>query len=181
MLCFLDLETTGLDPCFDRILEVGMILTDWQLNEVDRHGVLLRCDPDKLASMEPAVRVMHKGLLDDIEQRGVHPREAYAGCMDFLAKHCPKGAVPAAGFTPGFDRGFLAVHCWPMHTWLNHRSLDVSTLKMLREHLRPDVPEPPKGGKAHRALPDCEEAIKALRHFYSHWLTPVRSGVESPP
>ena len=34
---FYDLETTGLNPCFDQVLQFAAIRTDLSLNEIERH------------------------------------------------------------------------------------------------------------------------------------------------
>lgn len=33
-ILWMDLEMTGLDPIEDRILEVGVVVTDWDFNEI---------------------------------------------------------------------------------------------------------------------------------------------------
>ena len=37
---FYDLETTGLNPCFDQVLQFAAIRTDLSLNEIERHEIL---------------------------------------------------------------------------------------------------------------------------------------------
>lgn len=43
---FYDIETTGLNPCFDQVLQFAAIRTDLELNELERHefNVKLNCD-----------------------------------------------------------------------------------------------------------------------------------------
>lgn len=43
---FYDIETTGLNPCFDQVLQFAAIRTDLELNELERHeiSVTLNCD-----------------------------------------------------------------------------------------------------------------------------------------
>jgi oligoribonuclease len=47
--------------------------------------------------------------------------------------------------------------------------LDVSTLKILMQRWRPDLPEASKQG-AHQALEDIRESIEELRHYRMHFL-----------
>lgn len=164
LICWLDLETTGIDPCADRILEVGMILTDFDLNEVAEFSRVIKPVDLDLARMSPIVSAMHNanGLLQDVHARGVGTREAHADAVEWLAQHTEKGSAPSAGFSVGFDRSFLAVHCWALHEYLSHRSIDCSTLKILKRAWRPGIAEP-QGRGSHRVLDDCREAMTFLR------------------
>ena len=39
---FYDIESTGLNPCFDQILQFAAIRTDQALNEIDRHEIRIK-------------------------------------------------------------------------------------------------------------------------------------------
>lgn len=171
LICWLDLETTGLDPVACRILEIGMILTDYDLNEVDYFHRVVACEPGRLERMEPTVQIMHRtsGLLNDVMD-GEALRDVHADAMDWLARFVPPKSTVSAGFTVGFDRSFLAVHMAQLHQYMSHRMIDVSTIKTLKRHWRPDLAEPPAGAKAHRSLADCREAMAYLKHMREAWL-----------
>ncbi|HWT40196.1 MAG TPA: exonuclease domain-containing protein, partial [Dongiaceae bacterium] len=44
-LLWVDLEMTGLDPMEDRILEIGAIITDWNLKEVATYEAAIKVGP----------------------------------------------------------------------------------------------------------------------------------------
>lgn len=52
---FYDIETTGLNPCFDQILQFAAIRTDSQLNELERHEFMIRLNPDVIMSPESLI------------------------------------------------------------------------------------------------------------------------------
>ena len=68
----------------------------------------------------------------------------------------------------------MARHMPELESFFHYRNLDVSTLKILMQRWRPDLPEALKQG-AHQALEDIRESIEELRHYRAHFLR-----VESP-
>jgi oligoribonuclease len=67
------------------------------------------------------------------------------------------------------DRRFMARHMPALEKFFHYRNLDVSTLKILMQRWRPDLPEASKQG-AHQALEDIRESIEELRHYRMHFL-----------
>lgn len=69
-LIWLDLETTGLDPKKERILEVGVRITNEQLNVLASFSEVLSCPREVLLDMDPFVWGMHtkNGLLPEVLQ-----------------------------------------------------------------------------------------------------------------
>ena len=47
---FYDIETTGINPCFDQIVQFAAIKTDTELNEVDRFEIELKLMRDVVPS-----------------------------------------------------------------------------------------------------------------------------------
>ena len=63
----------------------------------------------------------------------------------------------------------MARHMPALEKYFHYRNLDVSTLKILAQRWRPDLPDLPKQG-AHQALTDIRESIEELRHYRTHFL-----------
>lgn len=55
---FYDIETTGLNKCFDQALQFAAIRTDEQLNELERHEINIRLNPDVIPS--PYALITHR-------------------------------------------------------------------------------------------------------------------------
>src|SRR3989338_8344857 len=47
---FYDIETTGLNKCFDQILQFAAVRTDLHLKELSRHEIQIRLNPDVISS-----------------------------------------------------------------------------------------------------------------------------------
>ncbi len=63
---FYDIETTGLNKCFDQILQFAAIRTDQDLNEVERHEMQVRLNTDVIP--HPAAIITHRINLDTMRQ-----------------------------------------------------------------------------------------------------------------
>jgi len=173
---FCDLETTGLD------LEFAWILYDIkEETELDSFRCVLFGSEAKFLPMPKVVQEMHtkSGLFADCDEAGENETvwEASAAELATLeALHSfdiGRGDLIMAGFTPHFDRNFLAREM----TYLHYRHLDVSTLRTLEKAWLGE--NQPKVDR-HRAMPDCEEAIAELLRFKRMWPghagnTPARS------
>jgi oligoribonuclease len=163
---WLDLEMTGLDPATDRILEVGAIITDWQMNEIASLETVVAQDDTVIASMTPFVRNMHShnGLLDKMAD-GVPEVVAERLVVELVQKHCDTShMVVLAGNSIHIDRGFIR-QWWPrLEQLLHYRMLDVTSWKLVME---------PRGivykkQEKHRALDDVRESMTELQFYTSH-------------
>lgn len=54
---FYDIETTGLNKCFDQVLQFAAIRTDTELNELKQHDILIKLNPDIIPS--PTAIITH--------------------------------------------------------------------------------------------------------------------------
>lgn len=170
-ILFFDIETSGFDATRDRILEVGAVLVDAELDEIARWRTLIGRPP-----VEQLVGTvdMHResGLLGELEE--VESREDYEVLVAhaersilewlILEHEVPERQLEIAGYSIHFDRGFVRAQMPRLDSWLSHRMIDVSTLRGLDRRWR-EQPEAEAQKVAHRAWPDCEHAIAALRLY----------------
>lgn len=70
---FYDIETTGLNKCFDQILQFAAIRTDLELNELDRYNILIKLNPDVIPS--PQAILTHNISVEQV-QSGICEYEA---------------------------------------------------------------------------------------------------------
>jgi oligoribonuclease len=168
-LVWIDCEMTGLDVGIDELVEVAVVVTDFDLVPVDDgFSIVIKPDQSALDNMGEFVTAMHResGLLDEIPN-GVSLAEAEYEVVEYILKHVPAGQqAPLAGNTIGTDRTFLAKYMPRVDGHLHYRNIDVSSIKELCRRWFPRVyfNSPPKNG-GHRALADILESIREL-DFY---------------
>ena len=168
-LVWIDCEMTGLDVEIDELVEVAVVITDFDLNIVD-NGFTIVIKPGQAAldHMGEFVRDMHQssGLLKAIPD-GVNLADAETAVLEYIQKFVPVAQqAPIAGNTIGTDRAFLARYMPRVDTHLHYRNVDVSSIKELVRRWLPRVyfNAPAKDG-GHRALADIRESIREL-DFY---------------
>lgn len=168
-LVWIDCEMTGLDISTDALVEVAVLVTDFELNVLGA-GVDLIVKPsaEALAGMGDFVREMHRssGLLDELEH-GLTLAEVEDQVIGYLNEHCPAGSrPPLAGNTVATDRMFIARDLPGVDALLHYRIVDVSSIKELARRWFPRAyfAAPTKQGN-HRALADIQESIEELRYY----------------
>lgn len=168
MLVWVDIETTGLDPRVDSILEVGFVMTDDDLHVKATYSVVVR--PARRQEPTPGgiVHGMHteSGLLEDCEQIGVDPRLAEKSLRSWLESKIAAEASPMCGSSVHFDRAFLAEQMPSVAEWFAYRNIDISTIKELARRWRPEVvAAEPNPYKRHRVVPDLQDTLALARHY----------------
>ncbi len=160
---------TGLDITIDELVEVAVVITDFDLNLIDP-GFEIVIKPDKAAwdNMGEFVREMHtsSGLLEAIPG-GVNVADAEFAVIEYILRFIPaEQHAPLAGNTIGTDRTFLAKYMPRVDNHLHYRNVDVSSIKELARRWFPRVyfNAPAKNG-GHRALADILESIRELDYY----------------
>lgn len=165
-LCWIDTETTGLDPSVDALLEIAVVVTTNGLKVVDAMEFVIRHDPARLPLMSDYVQEMHRssGLLASLPD-GVPVHEVEPRLTRFLDRFGAPMVV--AGNSVGFDRAMLDAHMPGLNrSKLHYRNVDVSTIKELARRWNPKLHEAaPQKRLAHRAMADIHESIDELRGY----------------
>ena len=160
---------TGLDVGTDELVEVAVVITDYDLVAVHPgFSVVIKPDQSAFDNMNDFVTEMHRssGLLDEIPN-GLSLADAEFAVNEYILKYVPTPkAAPLAGNTIGTDRMFLAKYMPRVDSHLHYRSIDVSSIKELARHWFPRVyfNAPAKDG-GHRALADILESIRELEYY----------------
>jgi len=168
-LVWIDCEMTGLDLEVDELVEIAVVITDYDLNPVDPGlSIVIKPDASALASMGDFVRAMHteSGLIEEIPN-GVSVAEAEYEVLEYVLKHVPEEQrAPLAGNSIGTDRAFLAKFMPRLDGHLHYRNVDVSSIKELSKRWFPRAyfNAPAKDG-GHRALADILESIRELQYY----------------
>jgi oligoribonuclease len=183
MLIWLDLETTGLDPREDSILEIFAIATEDDLTEIPGsfHCITNEAWRRSWDSLHPAVRAMHleNGMWMDSLRSSISIEQAAEAFHDWIlnvtkperARVAPLTFTPnLAGSSVHFDAEFLRRWCPDAHGRFSHRHLDVSAINETARRFWPKLYEtrPRNAAKAHRGEADIRESMGMLRHYLAH-------------
>ena len=124
-LVWIDCEMTGLNPAVDVLVEVAVVITDSELTILDDGlDLLIKTDPDKLASMEEVVREMHatSGLTEALTGATLTVEEAETQLLDYLKKQ--DRVVPLSEMSDHF--AFSQLRPWHLESaceWLERKGL----------------------------------------------------------
>jgi oligoribonuclease len=171
-LIWVDMEMTGLIPEVHQVIEIATIVTDSNLNVLAEGPVIaIHQATEALEAMDEWNTRTHtnSGLVARVASSAINEQMATEKTLTFLREWVSEGKSPMCGNSICQDRRFMARHMPELERFFHYRNLDVSTLKILMQRWRPDLPEAPKQG-AHQALADIRESIEELRHYRTHFL-----------
>lgn len=171
-LVFVDLETTGLNPRSDLILEVGMVITDLDFNELATYSVPVRYGPVvvqlRKSWSDAKVVEMHErsGLwqrcIDGWDSRDL--QQVRDDITTLVRAYCPNPKeTRLAGNSVHFDKGFLDFHVPTLAELVSYRIVDVSTLSFFANKWH-GIPLMEKQYK-HEAVADIRESIAEMKYI----------------
>lgn len=168
LLCWIDLETTGLDPFDDEILECGIILTEMDLTEIVRHSWVFPYPYDARENHNVIVKDMHdkNGLwieCDKLYNFHSLSEPTWQEIVNWVEYHAEGRKLYPAGSSVHFDTTFLKLHNFgqKLESMLYHRHFDVSSIKMLAQVAGGTYDKGPED--PHRALGDLDNDINWLK------------------
>lgn len=168
LLVWLDMEMTGLDPERCVPIEVAVILTTPELEEVDSMEAVIWQPDSELEKMEPIVRKMHteNGLLAKVRKAPGSLSDAERKMMDILYRNrvAPRKGV-LCGNSIHQDRRFLSRYFPMVNGYLHYRMIDVSTMKEIGRRWYGEGVLYTKGNSDHTALSDIRSSIAELQHY----------------
>lgn len=186
-MIWVDVETTGLMEGVDKILEVGIVLTDrfgeWVAGDSWLVGGANYTEAVKRGKDHEIVGPMHEmsGLWNEWERAmlrfsaSMMPESREVDILEFLHKFGVKnGKCPMAGATVHFDRKMLAAQFPTLEAFFHYRNFDISTIKQAAKWLNPNCSEPDPAYAAdltpHRGMDDCLWEIHEYKHFIENFL-----------
>lgn len=178
-IVWIDCEMTGLDLTVDELVEVSVVITDYDLTPVDEGiDLLIKPTPAAVEHMGDFVREMHthSGLINEWDN-GLELAEAETQVLAYIKKYIPEARkAPLGGNSVGTDKAFLDKYMPSVIEHLHYRIVDVSSIKELakRWYARSYFNAPEKTGN-HRALGDIYDSIDELR-YYRRVLMPEGEG-----
>lgn len=172
-----DMEMTGLDPEGDLPLEIAVIATDWDLNEIasfesgigqDQTSVAVLLDNNDFYKKYPQNRKALLKLAEDSPATAVVEKQLLSFMQDNFDMRKP---VLLAGNSIHQDRRFIRAYLPFFDQKLHYRMLDVTAWKVLFEG-KYETKYQKK--ESHRALDDTRESIAELQ-FYMEKITHVNA------
>lgn len=180
---FYDIETSGLNKCFDQVLQFAAIRTDLDLNELERQQIFIKLNPDVVPS--PAALLVHQITLEQI-QNGV----CEYGVMKEIHRLLNVPGTISVGYNSlGFDDEFLRFSFYRnlltpyTHQYANNCSrMDIYPMTVMYYLFKPEAVSWPKindtvtlklehlgkqnglmSGNAHDAMNDVEATLALAR------------------
>ena len=101
-LLFYDLETSGLDKTYDQVQQFAAIRTDMDLNELERHEIFVKINPDVIPS--PQALLIHRVSIPTCQSIGLNEYEAMQRIHALM--NTPN-TISIGYNTLGFDDAFL--------------------------------------------------------------------------
>lgn len=176
-LLWIDLEMTGLDPEVDRILEIGLIVTDFDFKELDTYEAVIHQEPSELKRLKESDwyeysygkrkkigtvydMAQKNGLLDKVAS-GKSEQDVQREVVEIIKKNFDQRAV-LAGNSIHQDRRFIR-QWWPeVEGLLHYRMLDITSFKIL---MQGKFGEEFRKQDEHRALEDIRGSIQELGYY----------------
>lgn len=185
---FYDIETTGLNKCFDQVLQFAAIRTHLTLNELERHFIHIRLNCDVVPS--PSAITTHRITLEEI-QSGKPEIDAIHEIHRLM--NTP-GTISLGYNTLGFDDEFLRFSFYRnllppyTHQFANQcRRMDLYPIAVMFYLFKRDAIQWPNvdgkitmklehlsaanqlaQGQAHNAMVDVEATLSLAKKFMAH-------------
>jgi oligoribonuclease len=173
MRIILDIETTGLRPLRDRILEISAIAISDDLVELGRFTQVIGWSPQQLSGLaDDKVHDMHtqNGLWADVDAEFNNPAGKGVRQVDFdLAQWMrdvgasEEDQVILVGRNASFDHDFLSQQLRLTPRLLHYRKDDVGSIQRFVKDICKAPGAPAKTTTNHRSMVDCEQALADLQ------------------
>jgi oligoribonuclease len=160
-LYWCDLETTGLDPETDKILE--LVIFEAEFMKPFETQLLVHAVLPVTTVLSPFILEMHtkSGLLVECAKSKTSETSVNRALLELLPSFLPMEERPIlAGSSIHFDRSFLAKSFPLFNNRLSYRNYDVRSVALFCQSL--GMPKPKKA-EAHRAEADIRESIELGR------------------
>jgi oligoribonuclease len=164
-IIWVDIETTGLDYEKDSILEIAVLVTNYDLKVLDIYqkevkppqGYVISSWAEKTHTENNLLKNLeHKPTIEQVDQ------ELVEWAIETIVI---KDKYPIAGNSIYFDKRFVESRLPLFNQYIGKSVIDVSGISKLLSNLRMVNKENVIKTYQHRAMPDILESIDELRHY----------------
>lgn len=198
---WVDIESTGLRPEADIMLEIGLAVGDVYGNIGSRFQSLIWTASFDLFldRADDIVKEMHdtNGLREELEALSNNVDQAVNMFTTVAVQQrimmwirdleLPEKKLKMAGSSIHFDRGFIRRNMPMLDDFCHYRNVDVSTIKTVCEGLNPELfaklADATKPQKKHRVNPDIDDTVAEYKFYVDNffwWDEPIPD-MESKP
>ncbi len=166
-LFWIDLEMTGLDEKIHKIIEIAVVITDWNMNKIEEYHQVVFQKQDALDQMDEWCTKTHgdSGLTAQIPN-GQPLKKVESDLIALINRHYKKeDRVVIAGNSVGNDKRFIDAQMLELSKKLHYRIVDISSFKEIFKNRYGFELEKKN---AHRAVDDIYESINELKAYLSH-------------
>ena len=164
-LVWMDLEMTGTDPEVHHIMQVAMVITNQEL-EVLYEGIeiIIHQPEEVLSAANDFVKRNLQEIIEKSRKSSTTKLQAEEQLLQIVKKFTTEKMSPLCGNSISVDRRFVFKYMPKLDSHLLYRNIDVSSIKELYKHWRPNLEEFKKK-KAHTAVEDIRESIAELKYY----------------
>lgn len=167
-LIWVDTETTGLDFEKNVLLEVAIVITDYNFNLIaDLPTWVIHQSDVTLDRMDDWCKSVHghSKLIEASRSSTTSVEQFEHEALTLISGHVEKQKGLMAGNSIGFDRAFLKRYTPSLESYFNYRNIDVSSIRELMKRWCPQIPDPERSSVIHRAKQDVWDSIALLKYY----------------
>ncbi len=164
-LLWLDMEMTGLDVAKEVPIELGVIVTGWDLNPLEDYHAIIKQPQEYLDRMDDWNKKHHgESGLTKMVPNGKEIKVVEAELVKLIKKHFGEDPAILAGNSIPQDRLFITKYMPALNAALHYRMMDVTSWKIVMQakfNAKFDKQNP------HRAVDDIKESIAEFKYYLS--------------
>ena len=176
-LVWIDMEMTGLIPEKDFILEIAIVISNANLDILDKKSYVIYQKDSVLSKMDLWNKTQHtkSGLIEKVKKSKNNEIMVEKDILDFIMHYVLPNKSPMCGSSICQDRRFLYKHMPFLENYFHYRNLDVSSIKILankwmdKKTLELYKKEFSKKDKQHIALEDIIHSINELKFYRKYF------------
>lgn len=177
-LLWIDIETTGLNPSLNEILEIAYVLTDFDLKNIycEKNFIVKQKKnyDEILLNLDKWCMNQHtnSGLLKKVKEATSSIEDIENEILTELSKHTEtKSSIYLAGNSVHFDKSFINHYMKNLSTQISYRILDVSSFSITCKNLNGEIYDKcPLKKYKHTALSDIWESINEYAYYLENFL-----------